>query len=268
MEDIELFDNDLCHPCWDASLLHRQHDEWGEIMVIDQGNLRILSFEGVFEQSRQDRDKPDMLTHDYTRAMLLVLAFIEPENITILGLGGGCLVRTLHLLCEETTLEVVELRQAVVDVTKEYFGLPKTSLINMHVNDAKNYLEIQPNETTNIIFADMYHAYEMDSLQNQERFLVDCHRALTAEGWLVINYHKIPDLDSAFFERIDKLFDTVLICPVPFGNHILFAGKTVLTTSLESHISRMEPFQSRMPIRFDLFFNRLIEPQKLLQLSM
>lgn len=258
MDDFKANKKDLNQFYWNATLIHHEKDEWGDIIITQEENCRILSFEGVYEQSRQCIDNPTLLTHDYTQSMLLVLAFIKPKHITILGLGGGCLVRALHELLNKTKIEAVELRQAVLDVTKKYFGLPETPLINIHIIDAKQYIKKQAQAVTDIIFADMYHAYEMESFQQQKRFLNDSYHMLTTNGWLVINFHKMPDVNSIFFDRLNTLFEVVLICPVPYGNYILFAGKSSLKTDIGSHLLKLKPYQDKMPIRFDLLFKRIM----------
>lgn len=120
-----------------GKVTHRQHDIWGDILVIDHGSQRVLTFDTIYEQSRMDRNKPAMLVHNYTRAMILGLAFVKPEHVTILGLGGGCLVRAVHALFGEAVLDVVELRQAVVEIAQRYFMLPQAPRIQVTISDAK-----------------------------------------------------------------------------------------------------------------------------------
>ncbi|MFT7185818.1 MAG: spermidine synthase [Pseudohongiellaceae bacterium] len=248
----------ICQPLV-GKVIKIQQDEWGDIIVIDQRHERLLSFDNHYEQSRIDKNRPTMLVHDYTRAMLLGLALIQPKHITLLGLGGGCLVRALHSLLDEVKIEIVELRQAVVDVAQSYFDLPETTQISITVADAKEYSIAQKSASTDIIFADMYQAYEMSPLQIQEEFIYQCHRILSTDGWLVINYHDLPKAESPLISCLNALFEEVLVCPVPEdGNFILFAGKCKLGNPLNSYFKRIAPLQLKAKTRFDLLFRRLL----------
>lgn len=242
-----------------GKLIYRQQGRSGDISVIDYGTQRVLSFDDAHEQSRIDLDQPSVLVHEYTRAMLLGAVFVDDVgHATVLGLGGGCLVRALHALFEETTIVAVELKQSVADVAQQYFALPDTSRFNLIVADAQYYLKQRLPSSTNIIFADMFQAYCISPFQMQEQFLRQSHHRLTDDGWLVINFHQLPELDSPFFACLNKLFDEVFICSIYNDNHIVYAGKRKLSGSMESFSEKVEMFQSRLNNRFDLLFKRIV----------
>lgn len=239
-------------------LIFRQQDSAGEISVIDYGTKRVLSFDDAHEQSRMDLDQPSALVHEYTRAMLLGVAFVDVKHATMLGLGGGCLVRALHTLFEEVNIDAVELSQTVADIARQYFLLPDTSRFQLTVADAQYYLKQQVPASTNIIFADMYQAYCISPFQMKEQFLRQCHRHLSDDGWLVINYHQLPELDSSFFNCLNTLFDDVYICSIYNDNHIVYAGKRELMVSMESLHEKVRMFQSHLKTKFDLLFKRIV----------
>lgn len=241
-----------------GKVVHRQQDGSGEITVVDYASQRVLSFDDSHEQSRMDLDRPSVLVHEYTRAMLLGTIFTEVEHATLLGLGGGCLVRALHDLSDETMITAVEIRQAVADIAQQYFMLPESNRFQLSVTDAQHYLLNRGLEPTNIIFADMYHAYHISPFQMQERFVRLCHRNLTENGWLVINFHRLPDLDSAFFDCLNSMFEEVLICPVRNDNVIVYAGKQQLAKPLHTYSEKVEWLQQRLKTRFDLLFKSIV----------
>ncbi len=69
--------------------IHRCYDEYGVILVLDDGNKRYLSFGTDDEQSCYLKSQPAQPQADYIRAMLLVLLFVTPSRIISMGLGGG-----------------------------------------------------------------------------------------------------------------------------------------------------------------------------------
>jgi hypothetical protein len=75
--------------------IHRTYDEHGPIQVFDDGTKRYLSFGEGDEQSCILKAQPEMLQHEYTRAMLLPTLFLEPRSAILIGLGGGAVPNCL-----------------------------------------------------------------------------------------------------------------------------------------------------------------------------
>src|SRR3990167_6617310 len=207
-------------------VIYRTSDEWGDILVIRDRNYRQLIFGSPNEQSRMDMRNPHILVHKYTRAMMIVLAFIKPQHVTLLGLGGGCLLRSMFHIMPTCELHVVELRQRVYDIASGFFGLPISDNVTITIDDAKKQLENTRNNNTNIIFSDMYGSVDMNSYQLEIDFLNQCYRILSLDGWLVINYLEISNYNTPFFDHLCDLFSSVFICDVPDGNTIIFACKS------------------------------------------
>src|SRR5690606_36218088 len=86
-----------------GKLVHSAEDRYGRIQVIDEGSQRILSFDSLFEQSCMQISRPCQLVHQYTQFMALAVALVEPSHITLFGLGGGSLLRTLHSVVPDCT---------------------------------------------------------------------------------------------------------------------------------------------------------------------
>lgn len=223
-------------------LQHQCQDKWGKIQVIDHEGQRVLSFNSVYEQSRMDLYAPNELVHDYTRAMLLGIAFSQPAHITLLGLGGGCLLRAAHLIDARFQIQVVELRAAVVEIAHDYFGLPQASNIQITVEDGRHYMTQQADASTDLIVADMYHSLRADPYQMQKKFFQESHRVLSDNGWLVINCHEAPAVDSPFLRFMKSYFPDIRACYVPGGNVVFYAGK-----------SGLQMPQERIPLEIELF---------------
>lgn len=212
------------------SIIYQATDAWGDIFVVDHRHYRNLMFDSYYEQSSMDVNKPHILVHNYTRAMMLVMAFIKPRHITVLGLGGGCLLRSIYHLSPECKLHAVELRQRVYETTTDFFGIPATPQISITIADAQQQLKETDNNSTNVIFADLYNAYNMSPVQIQKDFISECYRVLSYKGWLVVNYHELSDLNTEFLEYLCSIFSDIFVCCIPKGNSILFASKHRIDT--------------------------------------
>lgn len=218
-----------------GNLVHKTKDAIGTILVIDYLKHRVMTFDSMCEQSSMPRSDPTKLAHAYMQGMMLSLAFLRPQHVTILGLGGGCLVRSIHRVYPTTHIEAVELRKEVVQVCNDFFGIPKVDHIRVTIADGNDHLSGQDASTTDIIFSDMYDEYSMDPIQEQESFLLNCQRTLSNKGCLALNFHRLPDRDSHFFQCLHAFFSDVLICTPDPGNFIVFASKARLQENLADY---------------------------------
>lgn len=234
-------------PSFEGELVHHVRDALGSILVIDYRKHRILSFNSIFEQSKIDRQKPYLPVHEYNRAMLLPVAFRRPRNATILGLGGGVLAAGLNHLLPDCDIHAVELRQAVVDVAKGYFGLPDSRRLKVTVGDARQALIAMPDASTDLILTDLYSSDRMSPTQAQSRFIEHCSRVLNAKGWLAINYHRPPSRDGALFRTLRGQFSTLLSFRSKTNNTVLYASKAPVDDLYEQD-SRFGQLEARLPI--------------------
>lgn len=217
-------------------------DHIGNILVVDYRQYRVLTFDSVYEQSGYSLEKPHSVVHEYIRIMMLVLGLTTPRHVTLLGLGGGSLLRSLHHHLDKCEFHVVELRAKVFEVAKYYFDIPVDSRVTYTISDAKVQLRSTPDASTDIIFSDLYDAYFMSPIQTQKKFVSECYRVLNNDGWLVINFHQLPHERSIFFVTLTEHFPNVFFCPGELGNYILFATKSAhidVTDAMEK-ITKME----------------------------
>ncbi|CVB05295.1 spermidine synthase [Serratia marcescens] len=200
-------------------------DDYGDIIVADSGDYRVLRFEGINEQSKMLKSDVNFPVHNYIRAMLMAVAFTSPHDILVLGLGGGALVRALYALDDRLTLDVVELRERVISVARDCFSLPVSDNISYYIDDAEYYMRKSSTPHYDFIFSDLYSALSMDPIQGSEDFLRSCIKKMRNNSWLVLNYHEIPRSKSPLYYTLHRLFDEVLYCRVPSGNVIIYAAK-------------------------------------------
>lgn len=238
-------------------IIYQTCDEFGDILVIDRAPYRDLTFDSTYDQSSLDLRNPNSLVHEYTHAMMLVTSFIKPRHVTLLGLGGGCLLRSLYNVFPQCQLHAVELRQRVYEVASEFFGIPVSKKITVTISDAELYLNKADDASTDIIFADMFSAYCMNPLQMQEDFITQCVRVLNKKGWLVINYHDIPDLNTSFFKFLCSIFADVFVYKTVIGNNnILFASKERVDT-IYQYETAVGVLEKKLGTKSLNFFNRL-----------
>ncbi|MBW0148223.1 spermidine synthase [Marinobacter arenosus] len=230
-----------------GEIIHHVRDTLGSILVIDYRKHRVLTFNSVFEQSKIDRRRPHVPVHEYNRAMMLPSAFASPGHVTILGLGGGVMASAFHHLYPDCQIHAIELRQAVLDVSRGFFDLPQSSRLTVSIGDARDVLERLPDASTDMILADLYNADRMSPAQAQRMFINHCSRVLGATGWLTLNYHRTPDPEGPYFRQIRKHFPVLLMFRSKTNNTVIYASKQPFE-ALHERDPALQDLEKRMPI--------------------
>ncbi len=238
-------------------ILYRTSDAFGDILVVDRSHFRNLTFGTKYDQSSMDLRAPHVLVYEYTHAMVLALAFIQFKHVTLLGLGGGSILRSISNLFPGCKINAIELRQRVYEVASEFFGIPVSKNVTVTISDAENWLVNARDNSTDVIFADMFTAYCMNPFQMQKNFIQQCLRVLNKKGWLVINYHEIPDLKAVFFEFLCSIFSDVFIYKTSVGNNnVVFASKERVTISSQV-TAAVVALEKKLGSKSINFFDRL-----------
>ncbi|MFK4752422.1 spermidine synthase [Oceanobacter antarcticus] len=216
-----------------ANEIHRRYDDYGVIQVFDDGNKRYLSFGTADEQSCLLKHQPIQLQHEYSRAMLAsLLLFAEPpQQISLLGLGGGLLTSAIHRLLPDAQINVVELRAAVLQVARQYFALPRNDHLNVNIADAGVWLAQAPANAVDWLLSDLFLADGLDQQQLQENFLDHCHQHLAPGGWLVLNLWREHRDQAIWLWKLKQRFPITRHATTKDGNWILWAQKPPLAAS-------------------------------------
>ena len=202
-------------------------DEHGPIYVYQTDACRILSFDGKIQQSRMNLKDINGLTHPYTQAMMTGLLFIPAiKTATIMGLGAGSMAKNLLSSFDELNIHAIEYREEVVKTAKEFFHLPDSPRLNIHIDDAVHFMKNNAIKN-DIIFSDLYNMQGMELKQIQPSYLRDCKESLNENGVLVLNIWRqalcsrseLEDLLSLEFEN------RLLTFEVENGNNIVLAFK-------------------------------------------
>ncbi|MBE95190.1 methyltransferase domain-containing protein [Marinobacter sp.] len=240
-----------------GEIIHYTRDALGGILVVDYRKHRVMTFDSVFEQSKIDRRRPHLPVHEYSRAMLLPVAFAQPAHATVLGLGGGVMASALLHLLPECQVHAVELRPRVLEVAREYFSLPHSTNLIMTIGDARDALGKAPDGSSDLILADMYNSDRMSPAQAQRQFIRQSSRVLGGSGWLAINYHRTPDINGPLFHQLRAEFAVLLLFKSKTNNTVIFASKRPFE-ALRTKDPTLVELENRLPIDWRRLMGRVI----------
>lgn len=239
--------------------LYSTRDNLGPIHVLENGKTRVLSFQDGDEQSKMNLAQPWVLQHEYTQAMLIVLLFKQPKRVTILGLGGGCLLTALQHLVAGIHINAIELRQEVIDIAYQYFQLPRSKRIQIFHQDANVYIRQKPERKVDVFFTDIYHTQGMDESVLKAVFIERCAEQIKDDGWLILNCWSEHTNHPELIESLQHHFIDIRGVNTGTGNWVIFACKQwqdISDTQLKSQAQKMS---SELGFNLNTWLSRLVE---------
>ena len=171
-------------------LIHEERSLYRQVLVYEEPDSRCLCFTrecSIGRQSCIDLRQPQRLVFDYTRMMLGAL-FLDPEpnNVLIIGLGGGTLPHSLRQLLPNADIDVVEIDPAVVRVAEQYFGFHADERMPVFEEDGRAYVRrvLRSERRYQLIMLDAYDSQYIPEHMLTREFLSQV-RALLAPGGIV-----------------------------------------------------------------------------------
>ena len=233
-------------------LLAEVHDDFGMIRVLEVADYRFLEFGDAIEQSCVFTADPCWLEYDYTRAMLIgALCHEAPESALFLGLGAGTLTQACLKFLPLEDVEAIELRPDVPRLAIEYLGLDDDPRLYIRIGDALELLDSA--EPADLIFVDLYNDLGPAAGHLAWKFLKDCQKKLSANGWLVINQWATDDgkpLGAALLRGLYHRHYWEL--PVKEGNVILLVPSDLdQTLDIDALTARAQALAPRLGYSLD-----------------
>jgi len=208
-----------------GNLVFEDVDQMGLLEVVDDLDQRSLHFGTWEKQSAMSLTTHHQLILSYTRAMMAGLLFVErPHSILNVGLGGGSIPKFFMHHFPDCEVDVVEIREKVVDLAFNYFHLPQASLLNIFICDIKEYFRTSKKKTYDIIVLDVFNKDGIADSIKGFSFMSICQSRLNDNGVLIINLWSEPEqIYKKMVYNIYKSFKTqVMILPVADrSNHIV-----------------------------------------------
>ncbi len=242
-------------------LLHND-DGAEEIIITKDNNLVFLRFVEKNEQTNEDEisnvmsfidiSNPLMLQSQYAQAMLLTLLFVpKPEQLYMLGFGGGRIPMVLHHHFPKLVIESSELCEGVLSILEMCFGLKKDNRLNINIINGRDHLQnFQPGKF-DIILLDSFsgagrHPNELSSLE----FYKLCHSKLTQHGVVATN---LVD-DNRLFKQKAQTFCASFKYTYSFSfeaNHV-YLGSNSLNLTQDQLVKRASTLDKKHSFGFKL----------------
>lgn len=235
----------------DGRLIHQRQSDEGVIEVVDRGDERSLHFGTFPRQSTMRLSAPHALELGYTRAMMACLLLNpRPARVLVIGLGGGSLVKFLLHHFPACHIDVVEYRQDVIQVARDYFDVPDDPRLNIFPGDGYQHVRqcfYNSDISYDLLLVDAYDHNGMAASVGVQAFFDACAGILAPRGVMSINLWGSERANfNRTMQRINISFDNrSMLLPVENkGNVIALASHVefshVALKQLRGKVDEME----------------------------
>lgn len=188
---------------------------------------KSLQFSVAEVQSRMELRQPDALSLEYTRSMMGFLLFEPaPQQIAMIGLGGGSLAKFCHRHLPQATICAVEINPYVIALRDEFLVPQDSDRFDVIEADGAEFVSTSA-QLFDVLLVDGYDSKGLPQALSSQRFYDDCYNTLTERGILVVNLHADHHHYDIHVDRIGRSFDgaVLLVEDKREGNSIVFARK-------------------------------------------
>lgn len=179
--------------------------------IHDGDRGKALHFSLCEIQSRMKPDDPDALDLEYTRTMMGVLLFIaRPNDIAMIGLGGGSLAKFCYRYLPQSHIQVVEINPHVIALRDTFLVPADDARLTVVHGDGADFVRCHPGRFE-VLFVDGFDSAGFPERLYSQRFYDDCHVTLRPGGIMVANLHLGHRHYGIQLERIHRSFDSVVL---------------------------------------------------------
>ena len=188
--------------------LGKRRADDGGLEIVEERGVRTLHLGSQAIQSRMRISRPWDLELAYTRAMMGFLLFKPaPEDVLMIGLGGGSLAKFIRRQRPQTRITAVELDPRVIAAARSHFELPPDdATLSVVEGDGALYMRQHPG-SADVILLDGFDAGNQVEALATQTFYAACRRALRPGGVLAVNLWGRDRAFTEYFARLTRAFD-------------------------------------------------------------
>jgi spermidine synthase len=197
--------------------------------VVDSQGLRTLHFTPDCVQSCMRLDDPWALELAYTRTMMGFLLFVPlPRRISLIGLGGGSLLKFCHRHLPQARLQVAELNPHVLALREAFMWPPEDELLRLHLADGADFVR-QAHAACEVLLLDGFDPQGMPEALCSQGFFDEAMLSLDDGGLMVINLHAADPRMALIMGRLARSFEgeqaLLAVDDAGGGNRVVFAWR-------------------------------------------
>ncbi|MGO2167664.1 spermidine synthase [Pseudoalteromonas sp. AOP31-A2-14] len=249
-----------------AEVIYKERSLYRNILVEETADLRCLKFDEKSRKSSQScmyKSKPNKLVFNYTKMTFASLLMIDnPQNVLIIGLGGGTLSNVIHELYPNAAIENVEIDPAVIKVARDYFSFIETDKVTSKVQDGRIFIKraALKKEQYDWVILDAFNGdYIPEHLLTKE-FFAEVQSVLAPDGVVAANTFsssKLYQHESATYAAV--FGDFINVSTDKNSNRIILAGLDEMPSeeALDARVNKLAPMLKKYDVDIEKLRNSL-----------
>ena len=235
-------------------LLEQTETPYNNVFVYRRGDMILMRFKRLgadFNESAIYPENPLELAFPHYRLMPAGLLYVdEPENLLMIGLGGGTTSRYLHHHMPALKIEAIELDPGVISAAGKYFGAVEDSTYSITAADGRIFL-IRNRVLFDVIVVDAYRGgYIPFHLTTQEFYKLLASRLKTG-GCMVANLNGRSSLFDSTLRTLSSVFEVVDTFSRE-GSNVIAVGYMGTRKSTESLAAQAALLQEKFAFHHDI----------------
>jgi spermidine synthase len=241
--------------------IRKPADDTQTVYISEKFGVRSLHIGSDTIQSSMRLARPYDLELAYTRSMMAFLLFLpEPQEVLMVGLGGGSVAKFMHHHMPDVRIHAVELNPEVVTIARHCFKVPvDDERLQVTIGDGAEYMA-QPGPKVDVVMVDGYDGESQAEALSEKAFYRACRARLDRRGVMVVNLWSGDRQFTEALGRIREVFSEGHLC-LPAekpGNVIVFAFRTPPgTVSWQELQARSGTLTSKYALEFGRFVDGL-----------
>lgn len=205
----------------EAKILVKKKTRFNHIYILQRGDIREMWFRGngeYFLQSRVNITQPNSLIMIYSCLMMASLLIKpQPKRVLVIGLGGALFPKFLSSLYPETIIDVAEVDDKVIELSKKYFFFKETQRCRVYAQDGRVFVQERLGKTIyDMVLLDAFKSGSVPFHLKTLEFYEEISRLLNPGGVVASNlYGKSNNLKPHDWQTFAKIFKQVYLFEDP-----------------------------------------------------
>lgn len=176
---------------FNRTILFAGESPYGKYKVVDtlyDGRpARVLYGSNGSPQSGAARDDNPTLLFDYNQRFLEMIMSRRPQKLLVIGGGAFMLPIAAYYRFPELVIDVVEIDELLVKLSRDYFSLPDDARLRVHIADGATFIA-QSNERYDMIIIDAFSGYTIPPHLLERVTIQHYHHHLAKDGVVALNF--------------------------------------------------------------------------------
>ncbi len=230
-------------------VLYTAKSSFGSYKVIDtlynDRPARVLFGTKGSAQSGVAKDDQPELLFDYNQRFLEIIASTNPKRVLVIGGGAFMLPIAAFHRFPKLVLDVVEIDPLLVKISRDYFDLPNSKRLNVHIGDGAKFIA-HTKKRYDLIIVDAFSGFTVPPEFIHKQAIALYQKRLKRNGVFAMNFiseykplryrlaHELVDMFKKVFPHVSLYQADPHYFAGEEQNHLLVAART------EQHFSYLQ----------------------------